>query len=70
MNKLEKIQKWWNDWHEVEDVDFQWLIKQAKKVEIYEEVIDEVEYAMDKVGWNNSRVETAFGNLNEKLSDI
>lgn len=36
MTRINNIKQWWNDWHEVEDKDFEWLIEQAEKGLIYE----------------------------------
>lgn len=36
----------------------------------YEEFAAEVERAMGKVGWNNSRIETAYDLLQEKIGSI
>ena len=50
--------------------DIQELKKMKAKISILEEGLDEIEYAMGKVGWNNSRVETTFDILNGKLNKL
>lgn len=50
--------------------DIDELIKLAKKVDIYEGALDLVEDAMHKVGWNNSRIEDAFDEMNEQLKAL
>lgn len=44
--------------------------KQEEELQIYAEAIGDIEYAMEKVGWNNSRVESAFEEMNKKLNLI
>lgn len=52
----------------IDDIDF--LISEAKKTDILEEAIDSIEHAMNKVGWNNSRIEDAFDEMNEKFKEL
>jgi hypothetical protein len=41
--------------------------KEANNIEAYEQFEGDVEYAMDKVGWNNSRIEEAYDELQKSL---
>jgi hypothetical protein len=44
--------------------------KLKKQLEAYEQFEGEVEYAMNKVGWNNSRIESAYNELQDNLKRI
>ncbi len=46
------------------------LEKAKKIIEAYERFEGDVTYAMDKVGWNNTRIEEAYGELQKTLKKI
>ena len=54
--------------------DLRKWIAQDKKLEneltIYKVAIGDIEHAMHKVGWTNSRIEDAFGEMNERLKAL
>lgn len=84
MSKLEEIKNdyltgemFGNQWCSTPKSSFEWLIEQAEKVEklqkeldIYSEAIGDIEHAMHKVGWNNTRIEEAFDEMNDKLKSL
>lgn len=53
-----------------EERAFKDLERALKIIRAYESFEGQVEHAMHKVGWNNSRIEEAFDELKDKLKEI